>query len=105
MVKVGGREFVLPPGETVLGREPSAGVCVDHPSVSRLHARISIEAGRAWIEDLGSRNGTFLNGRRIDGSTEIEEEGIIGLGPVTLEFFKLRAPASTRSMSGRDVVD
>jgi hypothetical protein len=101
-VRAGGQEFVLRLGETVLGRDPAAGVCVDHPSVSRRHARISIEAGRAWLQDLGSRNGTFLNGQRLDeATTEMQEEGIIGLGPVTLEFRMVRAPASTRSMSGQ----
>jgi hypothetical protein len=101
MVRVGGQEVVLPVGETVLGRDPAAGVCVDHPSVSRRHARISIERGRAWLEDLDSRNGTFLNGRQIDGRTEIEDDAIVGLGPVTLEFRIMRAPASTQSMSGQ----
>ena len=103
MVKVGRQEFVLPSGETVIGRDPSAGVYVDHPSVSRRHARLSIEAGRARLQDLGSRNGTFLDGRRLDEATEILEDAFIGVGPVTLVFSVLRAPASTRSMSGVDV--
>jgi DNA-binding winged helix-turn-helix (wHTH) protein len=105
MVKVGGHEFALPSGETVLGRDSSAGVYVDHPSVSRRHARLSIEAGRARLDDLGSRNGTFLDGRRLDGPAEIREDAIIGLGPVTLVFCILRAPASTQSMSPGEVAD
>lgn len=105
VVKVGRREFVLPCGETVLGRDPSADVCVEHPSVSRRHARLSIEAGRARLQDLGSRNGTFLNGRRIDGPTDIREDAIVGLGPVTLLFCVWRAPASTQSMGTVEVPD
>lgn len=102
-VRLGRQEFVLPSGETVLGRDPSAGVHVDHPSVSRRHARLSIEAGRARLQDLGSRNGTFLDGLRLDEATEILADAIIGLGPVTLVFSVLRAPASTQSMSGGDM--
>jgi DNA-binding winged helix-turn-helix (wHTH) protein len=105
VVKVGGQEFVLPGGETLLGRDPSAGVYVDHPSVSRRHARLSIEAGRAWLQDLGSRNSTFLDGRRLDGPTEIVEDAIIGLGPVTLLLCVLRAPAPTQSMSAGEKTD
>lgn len=105
MVKVGRQEFVLPSGETVVGRDPSAGVYVDHPSVSRRHARLSIDAGRAVLQDLGSRNGTFVNGRRLDGPTEIRDDTIIGLGPITLIFCVLRAPASTQSMSAGHPAD
>lgn len=105
VVRVGGQEFVLPAGETVLGRDPSAGVYVDHPSVSRRHARLSIKGGRAQIEDLDSRNGTYVNGRRLDGPSEIREDAIIGLGPVTLVFCVLRAPASTQSMTSGEVAD
>ena len=98
-VKVGGQEFVLRSGETVLGRDPSAGVYVENPSVSRRHARLSIEAGRAQLQDLGSRNGTFLNGRRLEAPAEIVGDAVIGLGPVTLVFCVLRAAVSTQSMS------
>jgi DNA-binding winged helix-turn-helix (wHTH) protein len=103
VVKVGRQEFVLPSGETVIGRDPAAGVYVDHPSVSRRHARLSIEAGRVRLQDLGSRNGTFLDGRQLDGAVDILEDAIIGLGPVTLVFNVVRAAASTQSMSAGDV--
>lgn len=96
----GKHEFMLEAGETLFGRDPAAGVCIDHPSVSRRHASLSIGAGGAMLCDLGSRNGTFLNGRRVDRSMQIEHGAVIGLGPITLTFVVLTAPASTRSMSG-----
>ena len=102
VIKVGRKEWVLLGGETVIGRDPSAGVYVDHPSVSRRHARISIEAGRARLQDLDSRNGTFVNGRRLEGPVEIRDDAVIGLGPITLLFCVLRAPASTQSMRAAD---
>jgi DNA-binding winged helix-turn-helix (wHTH) protein len=104
-VIVGKQEFVLNSGETLLGRDPAVDVCVDHPSVSRRHARISIDSDGAILQDYGSRNGTFLNGRRVDGVAKIHHNDVIGLGPITLVFCVARAPASTQSMSPADIVD
>jgi pSer/pThr/pTyr-binding forkhead associated (FHA) protein len=97
----GKQEFVLDTGENLLGRDPAAPVYVDHPSVSRRHARISIRSARAVLEDLKSRNGTFLDGKRIDTPTEIRDGAVIGLGPIMLTFRVLSAPASTQPMSAR----
>ena len=96
----GTQEFVLNAGANLLGREPSARVYVDHASVSRSHARISISSEGAILEDLQSRNGTFLNGKRIDEPTEIRHGEVIGLGPITLTFLVLSAPASTQAVGG-----
>lgn len=92
----GRQEFILEAGRTVFGRDPGAGVYVDHPSVSRRHACVAIGPEGAVLEDLESRNGTFLNGRRIEGPTKIGHGALIGLGPITLTFSVLAAPASTR---------
>jgi DNA-binding winged helix-turn-helix (wHTH) protein len=96
----GKQEFLLHPGENLLGRDPAADVHLEHPSVSRRHARISIQAAGATIEDVDSRNGTFLDGRRVDAPVELHDGAIIGLGPVTLVFGVLSSPASTRPMTG-----
>ena len=101
----GKQEFILKAAETVLGRDPEAGICIDHPSVSRRHASVSIGAGGAVLEDLSSRNGTFVNGRRIDGPVQIDHGAVIGLGALTLTFAVLRAPASTQSISADHIVD
>jgi DNA-binding winged helix-turn-helix (wHTH) protein len=96
----GKREFVLEEGENVLGRDAEARVYIDHPSVSRRHARISIDSTSGVLEDLKSRNGTFLDGRRIEVPTEIRHGAIIGLGPITLTVVVLPAGASTLPMVG-----
>jgi DNA-binding winged helix-turn-helix (wHTH) protein len=101
----GKQDFMLDVGETVFGRDPSAGVCIDHPSVSRRHASLSISAGGAVLRDLGSRNGTFVNGRRVDGAAKVEDGAVIGLGPIALTFVVLRAPASTQSVSAGPTTD
>ena len=95
----GADEFILEWPVTVLGRDPSVGIYVEHPSVSRHHARISIDGDEVVIADLKSRNGTFLDGRRIDAPTIIHHGAVIGLGVITLTFHVLSAPASTRPVS------
>ncbi|MGZ3426628.1 MAG: FHA domain-containing protein [Polyangia bacterium] len=60
-----GRMFNLPPGVTSVGRAVDNELVFDDPSLSRKHARVHRESGRLEVEDLGSSNGTFVNGRRI----------------------------------------
>ena len=61
----GRREISLDPGDNLIGRDPEAVVWIDDDSVSRRHARISIGEEGASIEDLGSRNGTWIGDARI----------------------------------------
>jgi DNA-binding winged helix-turn-helix (wHTH) protein len=96
----GTHTFALENGENVLGRDPNVRVYLDHPSVSRRHARISIADDCVIVEDLNSRNRTFVDGRGIDTPTQIHDGAVIGLGPITLTFLAVSGPASTRPMSG-----
>lgn len=96
----GGRVFFLLEGENVIGRDPAARVSIDHASVSRHHARIAIQDGRAVIDDLGSRNGTFVAGRPVKAPTGLEDGDVIGLGPVTLVFEVLGTGGTTESEVG-----
>ena len=60
-----GETMSLRPGSLTLGRSPDNDIVIDDPSVSREHARLSNENGRYYIEDLGSMNGTMMNGKRV----------------------------------------
>jgi DNA-binding winged helix-turn-helix (wHTH) protein len=91
----GAQEFVLAEGSNLLGRDPAARVYIDHSSVSRQHAQIVIDGEGARLEDLDSRNGTFLNGRRISAPETIQDGALIGLGPITVTFVAVSGPAST----------
>ena len=64
-----GRRLRLRPG--VMGRGASASTRLDDPTVSREHARVQLEAGRILVEDLGSRNGSWLGGSRLGGPREM----------------------------------
>jgi DNA-binding winged helix-turn-helix (wHTH) protein len=88
----GERVIPLPEGEHLVGRDDEAVVCVVSPKVSRRHARFVVTRDGATIEDLGSRNGTFVRGERIEGARRLADGDEILIGPVLLRF---------RSGSGR----
>ena len=70
LIKGSGQSEDLPlaEGRTVLGRHPDCDVVLEAASVSRQHAQIIHEEGKFYVEDLHSRNGTFVNGRQIQGA-------------------------------------
>jgi DNA-binding winged helix-turn-helix (wHTH) protein len=80
------RRVQLAEGEHFLGRHPGSILAFDSPAVSRHHASIRVTADGAVIEDLGSRNGTFVRGQRIGEPTRLEDGDEIKLGSVLLEF-------------------
>jgi DNA-binding winged helix-turn-helix (wHTH) protein len=98
---VGDREFALAEGEHVLGRSEDAAIRVDDPGISRHHARITIGAQSATLEDLGSKNGTVLNGAAIDGPTELVDGAVIVLGATVLKFRIVEALGSTETLTAR----
>ena len=93
----GEREISLPEGETVIGRSSEAGVRIRSPQVSRRHARIRVAAGRATIEDLGSRNGTYVEGRKAAGAVVLTHGDKISLGALALVFSQDSGQEPTRS--------
>ncbi len=90
----GTREMELAEGESVLGRDHSADVWVGHISVSRRHALLLVSGERAEIEDLGSKNGTWLGSRRAEGRLALSEGDEIRVGEVRLTY---RGPVSGSS--------
>jgi DNA-binding winged helix-turn-helix (wHTH) protein len=82
----GERTFTLSDGENVIGRASDAAVHIDSKSVSRHHARITVDGVQATLEDLGSKNGTFIDGRRLDTPSELHDGEQIAVGKVLLEF-------------------
>jgi DNA-binding winged helix-turn-helix (wHTH) protein len=97
----GEREIPLAEGENVLGRDPAADVAVDDVSVSRHHARIVIEGFAAKLEDLGSKNGTYLRDRRLGASALLRDGDAIRLGVVSLVFRRLEPGPSTQTVPDR----
>jgi hypothetical protein len=82
----GAREIALEEGETVLGRDPEATAFIDHTSVSRHHARIAIAGDRVTVEDLQSKNGTFVGGKKLESPALLSDGDELKLGSVALKF-------------------
>lgn len=78
--------FSLTGRESTIGRHPDCEVQLHSNMVSRKHARVQRDGGGYVIEDLGSGNGTFVNGQRIEERTPLAHLDRIKLGPVLLRF-------------------
>jgi DNA-binding winged helix-turn-helix (wHTH) protein len=90
------REIALREGENVLGRTDDGVAWLESPTVSRRHARILVSGGRATIEDLGSKNGTYLQGRRLTEPCVLADGDDIRTGHVRMKF-RVLSPFSTRT--------
>lgn len=71
----------------IIGRDPKhAQFLLEHPQVSRVHARISVVSGRCTLTDLGSANGTYCNGTRLTSPQQLAPGDTLDVGPFTLMF-------------------
>jgi predicted component of type VI protein secretion system len=77
----------VPLGSAIeIGRDPASGLMLDDELVSRRHARVHLENGSVVAEDLGSTNGTFLNGMTLDGAAPLRPGDHLLLGVTVLEL-------------------
>jgi len=96
----GDRQISLLPGENLVGRGAEARVAIDLGRVSRKHARIVVAAEKVIIEDLASKNGTFVGGRRLVDPVRLQDGDEIGVGPAVL-VFRRSLPAETTQTGSR----
>ncbi len=69
-----------------VGRTPDNGLVLNDPAISRSHARLTWEDGTVWLQDLGSRHGTFVNGTRLQERRSVGLGDEIRLGPLPLRL-------------------
>jgi sigma-B regulation protein RsbU (phosphoserine phosphatase) len=79
-------------GDQIVGRSPDAGIRLGHRSVSRRHASIMVDAAHVTVTDLGSRNGTCVDGTRITGPTEAHVGSEIAFADVALRLADRPSP-------------
>ena len=101
-----GRRFPLDGDGALIGRQPDVAVYLDSLSVSRHHARIVCREGAYFVEDLGSSNGTYVNGARVADRAPLTEQDELRIGPYTFHLHTDRpAPASAPDPIVRASVD
>ena len=90
----------LAAGPNTLGREPSADIRIDAAGVSRRHALIVVLDEEVTLEDLGSKNGTFVNGARVTGPTRLGDGTEFQIGSIPITFRRISSVTSTQSLDG-----
>lgn len=98
-IYVGEREIALTRGSHVLGRSSDVKIFVDDGGVSRQHARITISDNGAILEDLGSKNGTVLDGQPVVKSMPLTDGSLIVIGATALRFRIFTSTSSTETVT------
>ncbi len=96
-----GHAFPLASGENVIGRDPDAAVFVDDATVSRRHARLTVRGAEAVLEDLGSKNGTTVNGRPPAGPLALRHGDAVLVGSVLFSVRVATALGETETLRRR----
>lgn len=94
---LGERDFLLGAGDFVVGRDEDAAIPINSLSISRRHARLTVRPDGATVEDLGSKNGTLVNGQRITRPTSLSVGDEILFGDVAATFELLSSRLSTET--------
>src|SRR5438477_9697874 len=96
-----GQRFPVDGECTLIGRQPDAQVYLESLAVSRQHANILCHEGSYAVEDLGSSNGTYLNGQRISRRMPLTDHDLLQIGPYVLA---LRAEQESNHLETDQIV-
>lgn len=95
---LGDHRFPLSAGTFVIGRATDAAIHIDSGGVSRQHARILVSGREARIEDLGSKNGTFVDGLPVAAARLLKDGDEVRVGPIALTFRVTTPAGATETM-------
>lgn len=96
------QRFELTKAQMSLGRAPDNDIRIDQPEISRFHALITIRDSSLLLSDLGSRNGTYVNGNQVRGTIELQEGDRIEFGDVEASIQNGPAPEQVASKPPED---
>jgi hypothetical protein len=100
-----GATFSLEGDQLVIGRDSSSAIAINDAEVSRKHARLNFQGGKYVIEDLGSTNGTFVNGQRLVSPVVLKSGDVVSLGEqIVLMYEALAADIGETVISARKSV-
>ncbi|HYO75608.1 MAG TPA: FHA domain-containing protein, partial [Thermoanaerobaculia bacterium] len=92
---LGDEELPLRAGENVIGRDPRDAIVIHSPEVSRHHARLFVHGSTITVQDLGSKNGTYIGTRRVTTSERVRPGDDILVGTVRLRLVQVDSLATT----------
>jgi hypothetical protein len=95
-----GATFPLEGDQLIIGRDATSGVAINDAEVSRKHSRLNFQGGKYVIEDLGSTNGTFVNGQRLVSSTVLKSGDLVSLGEQIVLMYEALATDAGATMIG-----
>jgi DNA-binding winged helix-turn-helix (wHTH) protein len=95
------RALPLAEGENLIGRDPLSQVWLDYSTISRRHARIVVGPGGTLLEDLGSKNGTSVEGVELAGPTNLRNGSRVGFGQVFVIYREASGGMPTVTQVGR----
>ena len=98
-IVAGARRIPLAQGENLIGRDPLLTVSLDSTGVSRRHARIVVGPDDAWLEDLGSKNGTMIDDQPVTQAVKLRDGDRIAVGPIVIVFRASASGMSTETVS------
>ena len=98
-----GTRFPIRRGETLIGRSAYCTIVISDPSISREHVAIRMSTAGVQVVDLGSRNGTFVNGERITDSHPLVPGDTVILGRALLQLISSEEAARTKHTTQVDI--
>jgi EAL domain-containing protein (putative c-di-GMP-specific phosphodiesterase class I) len=94
------QNYSLVPPKVRVGRKPGSELLLSNPTVSGSHAEFVLRKDELWLVDLGSTNGTFINGKRITTETQIQEEDLIQFAEVPLRVRRNHRKMAASTVAG-----
>ncbi len=97
-----GATFALEGDQLTIGRDSSSGVAINDAEISRKHAKLNFQGGKYVIEDLGSTNGTFVNGQRLVSAVVLKSGDVVSFGEqIVLMYESLASDPGATMISAR----
>ncbi len=78
--------FPLAEGKSYIGRDIQNTIVIDDTQISKRHACVDVSQGKVFVQDMDSRNGIYLNGKKVQRKTALEEGSLLKLGSTILRY-------------------
>ena len=97
-----GRQWEITTQGVYIGREPRNEIIVEEAGISRQHARVLLHNGTIWVQDIGSRNGVFVNNNRVPDNKQLKPGDRVMVGSIIFEVSMRNRAVTTPPISVQD---